>query len=117
MSEKHTPLPWFAKTDGLPDDPAFPCIWKVGPDGEEKIRLIADTLGTMKECQGNAKFIVRACNAHYPMVSTLAFISSVIAINSGFNEPWAKKIQDRIDKALAMAVVETDDQAEGAVKT
>lgn len=106
---KHTPTPWRNYTNNVCAGPLKGCFIDARKNNESTAR-IADVLAyggvaSQEECEANAAFIVRACNAHNDLVAVLAELYALVKgeCPSLLNEDSGgdAELSFRIEKLLA----------------
>lgn len=102
MERKHTPTPWHQTDNEHPRAIGF--IYAADK------YMVADTYGMRHPAKENAKFIVRACNAHYDLIEGLLIAKNLIEIVfdrtpvalQRFSGDWVA-IEQKLNAALAKA--------------
>jgi hypothetical protein len=104
---EHTPTPWqllFGGVASTPDWSIHPgATFKEAVERDAICHLPETTTKTVEQVGANAKFIVRACNAHEAMLDALKGVTEHYAelINSGDAGNWDPEQEAVIIKARA----------------
>jgi hypothetical protein len=94
MTATHTPTPWFVERSGLGIHRYISAL--IRPGILQEVASCGPTEGP-EGSEGNAEFIVRACNAHAELVAALQMAKHIVA-REGTKEQ-ADQVFDAIEKA------------------
>ncbi len=96
MTDKHTPLPWRATRNKS-------IMRSMPPKETRQVHNIATLRRfdkTAEEANGNAEFIVKACNSHYELVETLErWVHNYELSQATGWEPLLEQTQQALNKA------------------